>query len=136
MDLGAAYARVMARSVRTSAGCLEWQGARDRDGHGRISVDDRVVTVSRIVAEYHYGPSELFALHSCDNPPCVEPTHLRWGSKLENTHDAIARARMRGVALTPAQRVEVRASSESERALAARYGVSKTGIHRIRTSRS
>lgn len=136
MDLGAAYARVMARTERTPSGCLEWQGARDRGGHGRISVDDRVVTVSRIVAEYHYGPSELCALHSCDNPPCVEPTHLRWGSKLENTHDALTRGRMPGVPLTPEQRAEIRASTDSERALAARYGVSKTGIRRIRASLS
>ena len=34
---------------------------------------------------------DLCALHSCDNPPCCNPTHLRWGTISENTREAFER---------------------------------------------
>ena len=39
-------------------------------------------------------PDGLYVLHSCDNPGCVNPAHLRAGSAKENTHDAISRGRL------------------------------------------
>jgi DNA-binding transcriptional regulator YiaG len=35
----------------------------------------------------------LSALHSCDNPPCCNPAHLRWGTHAENMADASKRNR-------------------------------------------
>jgi hypothetical protein len=35
------------------------------------------------------------ALHSCDNPVCVNPKHIRWGSGSENTSEAFAKGRKR-----------------------------------------
>lgn len=32
-------------------------------------------------------------LHSCDNPPCCNPAHLRWGTQKDNVADAIERKR-------------------------------------------
>jgi predicted DNA-binding protein YlxM (UPF0122 family) len=37
--------------------------------------------------------SDVFAIHACDNPPCQNPRHLRWGSHLENMSDMTARGR-------------------------------------------
>jgi hypothetical protein len=34
------------------------------------------------------------ACHSCDNPPCCNPTHLFEGSTLDNIRDAAAKGRM------------------------------------------
>jgi DNA invertase Pin-like site-specific DNA recombinase len=34
-------------------------------------------------------------LHSCDNPPCCNPHHLRSGTQLENVQDMHAKGRAR-----------------------------------------
>jgi len=35
----------------------------------------------------------LKALHSCDNPPCCNPNHLREGTQANNMHDMNSRQR-------------------------------------------
>lgn len=38
-------------------------------------------------------PDHLFVLHSCDNPLCVEPAHLRLGDVQMNSEDSCSRGR-------------------------------------------
>lgn len=41
----------------------------------------------RLVATAFYGPSDLFALHSDDNPANNRASNLRWGTPLDNIED-------------------------------------------------
>jgi hypothetical protein len=45
--------------------------------------------------ELHNGPlpAELFALHHCDTPPCIRPSHLFKGTALDNMLDKTAKRR-------------------------------------------
>lgn len=54
-------------------------------------------TIARILLEMFVGPGfpGAFALHSCDNPKCVNPAHLRWGTRQENIDDMVSRGRHR-----------------------------------------
>ena len=77
--------------------CWEWQGFRHRQGYGRIWLDGRRQLAHRVALALSQGVDipgpEVKCLHSCDNPPCVNPAHLRWGSDADNVRDRDARGR-------------------------------------------
>jgi hypothetical protein len=89
--------------VRSGDQCWGWNGAKDGHGYPQLREGGRNVTATHISLLLHGRPrpDSACALHSCDNPECTNPQHLRWGSQKENIADAIARGRMnlRGLAL-------------------------------------
>ncbi|WP_428985700.1 HNH endonuclease [Sinomonas terricola] len=52
-------------------------------------------TESRRVHADTFGsiPDGAHILHSCDNPPCVNPGHLRPGTRFDNMQDKVLRGR-------------------------------------------
>lgn len=98
----------------------------------------------RVSWEIHYGPipEGAVVMHSCDNPPCCNPSHLRLGTQRENLADM--REKSRGVTthftgernpaakLTWAQVGSIRerhSAGESARSLAREYGINhKTAL--------
>lgn len=75
--------------------CLVWTGERDKDGYGRIRIDGRRIAAHRVAYETWVGP--IFKggviLHTCDNPPCINPEHLRVGTQKENVRDMLQKGR-------------------------------------------
>ncbi len=54
------------------------------------------VVASRIACFLTHGSApdgKPHALHSCDNPSCCNPNHLRWGNQHDNVQDAKERKR-------------------------------------------
>jgi len=87
------------RNVRRGAPeeCWEWIGRRDRNGYGHLNVGKRHrVLAHRLSAAIHFGMFDrrLNVLHRCDNPPCVNPSHLYLGTQLDNLRDASTRGRL------------------------------------------
>ncbi|MGI4744934.1 MAG: hypothetical protein ACRYGI_11565 [Janthinobacterium lividum] len=70
--------------------CWPWKGA-NVNGYGTLS--DKRATHIALELSGHPRPGRLFALHSCDNPPCVNPAHLRWGTAADNSADCLSRGR-------------------------------------------
>ncbi len=73
--------------------CWEWQGSRNYDGYGDIYWNGRVFRTHRASYELHCEPipEGMWILHSCHNPPCCNPQHLRIGTHLENIQDRMDR---------------------------------------------
>ena len=78
--------------VRGEDDCWEWQAGKNQRGYGFIRRNIYGTSAAhRFALASHQGieppPTDVFALHSCDNPGCVNPSHLRWGSNQDNCKD-------------------------------------------------
>ena len=72
--------------------------APDSDGYVFIMTDGDQVRrrAHRVAWEMHNAepiPEGMLVLHSCDNPGCVNPNHLRVGTHRENMNDMTSRNR-------------------------------------------
>jgi hypothetical protein len=76
--------------IDPTTGCILWPHSKTH-GYARKKIDGRGRQVSRLVLEQKLGRpirKGFNALHSCDNPPCINPEHLREGTDSENIKEA------------------------------------------------
>lgn len=69
-------------------GCRLWLGHRDKDGYGTIVVNSKRIKAHRFAYIQEYGeiPEGCVIDHYiCDNPSCVEVSHLKATSQKNNT---------------------------------------------------
>lgn len=135
-------------------GCWEWMGTTVSDGYGYVYIGDRPLgdrdrEYAHRVA-YQLGGGVLsgddYVLHSCDNPPCVNPDHLRSGTASENTLDAIEKGRQTppdqpdnsgenhgGSVITEEQAAEIKKRYQNETApeVASDYPISEHTVRAI-----
>lgn len=129
--------------------CWPWLSAVNHNGYGILTVklDDRRrnlrATHLSLELDGRQRPLDLHALHSCDNPACVNAAHLRWGTNHENILDRMQRGR-RGAPgakggeahcnakLTVEAVRVIRACNQNPRMLAHIYGVSRKTVYDIK----
>jgi len=88
--------RIAQKCHRTQKGCLEWTGSVSSTGYPVTQINYKMHRVSRLIWEQTYGPiaPEHYMCHKCDNPLCVEITHLFAGTAKENMQDAVEKGRI------------------------------------------
>jgi hypothetical protein len=69
--------------------CWEWLGAKSH-GYAMLSRKHASHIALQVAGKQKTASA---ALHSCDNPGCVNPDHLRWGTAAENVADMVSRNR-------------------------------------------
>lgn len=145
--------------------CWLWTAHNER-GYGRFKFDGRAQSAHRVAWQLTHGPipkwtgqiTGVCVCHTCDNPACVNPAHLRLGTQAENVADMKAKGRAdrtkkargsangtntkperrpRGIAngsakLTVAEVLAIRADTRTQDAIASDYHIAQTSVSRIK----
>jgi len=130
-----------------NGGCWLWSGPPAANGYGQLGVGRKVIKAHRFSYSRFCGeiPDGLFVCHRCDVRLCVNPAHLFLGTRRDNVNDMVAKGRQRkgpvpktqgerhyAAKLNVAAVHEIRRTSGALRAMAERYGVSRSLISQIR----
>lgn len=139
--------------------CRLYRGPLNAGGYGRVPFGPprfdaqgrrrgrQSVGLHRWVVEQVEGrplePGEV-VLHLCDTPACFLYEHLRRGTQSENVQDAEAEGRGRRphgeesphAKLTAAEALAIYTSTDRQRELAARFGVSRALVRHIKAGRA
>jgi hypothetical protein len=78
--------------------CWVWTKGKNRHNYGCVRFNGNRYLTHRLAYLLHYKLSEsdlegACILHSCDNPPCCNPNHLKKGTNKENSEDMKSRRR-------------------------------------------
>lgn len=118
----------------TAKPCRIWQGrVGGSRGYGRINVRSRLRikygkrkgqrkikthAAHRLSLALHLGIPVWrlnHALHHCDNPPCIEETHLWSSTQLANVRDCVTKGRHRNEHTGPLDRAQPRKPARAGR---------------------
>lgn len=80
-------------NVGTEDECWTWTGQSGAGGYGVMKMNGKAVKAHRVsyLLSHDELPHDLDVLHSCDNPSCVNPKHLRLGTHTDNMRDRAQR---------------------------------------------
>ena len=131
------------KKVEKTDDCWIWTAATQGD-YGEFGYRGKVVTAHTHSYEMATGEKlehGEWVLHTCDNPLCVNPAHLRKDTPRKNSHDMVEKGRSsygdkHGLAkLTNQEAIEIRAKYKNNEAtgteLAKLYHISQGQVSRI-----
>lgn len=128
--------------------CWPWPFSKDDFGYGNIGfhgVHRRAHSVAlELSGKARPKAPNNQALHTCDSPCCVNPSHVRWGSAADNVADRMRRnprSWLKGedhpnAKLTVEAVRTIRADRQSLDAMSRRFGVSVSAIDAVRSGRT
>jgi HNH endonuclease len=75
--------------------CWIWIGSTIIGGYGNFAVGGTRTRAHCYSYQIHVGevPKGLCVCHKCDNPPCIRPSHLFVGTRLDNHNDMVSKGR-------------------------------------------
>ncbi len=80
---------IASSTLNEQTGCLEFTGAKNKNGYGHIWYKGLMLLAHRISYAVFIGKDvkNLCVLHICDNPSCINPEHLFLGTHSDNRQD-------------------------------------------------
>ncbi len=133
---------LLERTERLENGCLVSHRTRNEWGYAQIGYKGKVLGAHRLMFMLSFPEQDISKLnvnHHCDNPPCIEITHLYAGTNQDNSDDRERRGRGARVVgsghprakLNEEEVVKLRLrykNGESSPKLAAHYGMNHSTI--------
>lgn len=134
-EIESAKPRFLSSISGTGDRCWKWTGARNKEGYGIFrSVAFYGRLAHRVAWQIFEGPlpEGAFVLHKCDNPICVNPSHLFLGTQADNMRDMVNKSRQ----AFGTRRKNAKLSEESVRLLrSCKWGEITTSAKRLGISR-
>jgi hypothetical protein len=137
---------LMKRTVR-SGDCIEWTGYVCKSGYGLVWHEGKNRSAHRVSFELHNTPimNEQHVMHICDNRRCINPSHLKLGTRIENMADMNSKGRNRqpsgahhpNAKITPQAAEEIRrrytpySKKDGSMALAREFNVSQGTVSAV-----
>ena len=123
--------------------CWTWTASTNNCGYGRFFAGGASVLAHRYSFEVHHRPlaEGEVVRHTCDQPGCVNPHHLKAGTHQDNMNDMVRRDRQaRGSRCAQSKleesdirviRARYREGSVTQAELANTYGTTRSAISKI-----
>jgi hypothetical protein len=74
--------------------CHVWMSTKTAGGYGAITLAGHNVLAHRMMHALTTGKTDdAVVMHTCDNPSCVNPKHLRGGTHQDNSDDKMSKGR-------------------------------------------
>lgn len=128
--------------IQKTESCWIWTGKVNQSGYGMFCLaGDRPIRAHRHAFMLWNGELQRheIVMHTCDNPRCVNPEHLKKGTRADNNKDCTDKGRRpKGVnhwnnKLTDEQVASIRTNSRKQSILAKEYGVHQSTISKIKS---
>lgn len=125
--------------------CWEWKASLRNGRYGSFEYNNETFNSHRISYELYVGdiPENLYVCHKCDNPKCVNPSHLFLETQKGNMNDMVSKnrqAKLKGIdhvaaKLSEKEILEIRNSNLLIRKLAKIYNCCQRHISRIKNKK-
>jgi hypothetical protein len=145
--------------VEKTSHCWEWTGYLNPRGYGNFNCS--AGRPSKTILSHRFSwivtngpiPIGLGVLHRCDNPKCVNPSHLFLGTQKDNSLDMVQKGRhplnkmgylptgkdhhhyQKGHKITREQAYQIRAMQAPQKEIAALFGVDQSLVSMIRAGK-
>lgn len=123
-------------------GCWYWMGSINEYGYGQFTPNDGrvgLVKAHRFSYEMHKGliSKDKIIMHLCDNPCCVNPDHLKEGTRTENSHDMLRKGRHRHAKpiLSTSDIKHIKKSRDKIKHLSIQFGISVAHTYKVRSKK-
>lgn len=121
---------------------------KNHGGYPVVGRGGKLLRMNRYIYEKYYDliPPGMLVMHTCDNPSCINPEHLRLGTPQDNVRDMINKGRCKPPCLRGEEQGMSKLTEEQVRTIkrnkeysvkdAERYGVTQPTLHAIKIGKT